>query len=98
MSESISIKVSIGGRKYPLSVAKKDESLVQEIAGDLDKTLETLQNNYSVNDKQDLIAMAALQVSTKRALNQTTKSNSTEPSESMLEDLQSLLDRSNHLV
>jgi len=98
MSESISIKVSIGGRKYPLSVAKKDENLVQEIANDLDKTLETLQNNYSVTDKQDLIAMAALQTSTKRALNHTNKSNSTEPDQSLIEDLQALLDRSNHLV
>jgi len=51
MSESISIKVTIAGRKYPLSVSTKDEALIQEIAKDLDKTVETLQSSYSVIDK-----------------------------------------------
>ncbi len=98
MSESISIKVNIGGRKYPLSVAQKDENLIQEIANEINTTLESLQNRYSVNDKQDLIAMAALQVSTKRALNRTSNSSAIKPDDNILEDLQTLLDRSNHLV
>ena len=98
MSESISIKVTIAGRKYPLSVSTKDEALIQEIAKDLDKTVETLQSSYSVNDKQDLMAMAALQVATKQAINQNNSASNSESNSEIIDDLKALLERSNHLT
>lgn len=88
MSDDISINVSIGGRKYPLTVASKDEAMVKNIAADLDKTITSLKENYAVQDRQDLLAMAALQVAVKQA------SKNSSPAESSVDsDLQSSLER-----
>lgn len=88
MSDDISINVSIGGRKYPLTVASKDEAMVKNIAADLDKTITSLKENYAVQDRQDLLAMAALQVAVKQA------SKNSSPAElSVDSDLQSSLER-----
>ena len=97
MSEDISIKVSIGGRKYPLTVAVKDEAMVQKIAADLDKTITSLKENYAVQDKQDLMAMAALQ----GAVKQTAKNSSSVESNldsDLLSSLERLVNKSEALV
>ena len=95
MADKVSIKVSVGGRSYPLTVAQKDEALITEIAQKLNSTITALQSNYSVKDKQDLIAMAALQVATKASLaaNKADDSGQVE-----LDDLTALMKRSKHLV
>jgi cell division protein ZapA len=97
MSEDISIKVSIGGRKYPLTVAVKDEAMVQKIAADLDKTITSLKENYAVQDKQDLIAMAALQVAVKQATKNSSPAESSVDSD-LLSSLERLVRKSEGLV
>ncbi|HCY46256.1 MAG TPA: cell division protein ZapA [Flavobacteriales bacterium] len=97
MSEDISIKVSIGGRKYPLTVAVKDEAMVQNIAADLDKTITSLKENYAVQDKQDLIAMAALQVAVKQAAKGSSSAESSVDSD-LLSSLERLVHKSEGLV
>lgn len=67
MSEEVSIQVTISGRKYPLTVASKDADMIKSIAAELDTTISALKKNYAVQDKQDLLAMAALQVAVKKA-------------------------------
>jgi cell division protein ZapA (FtsZ GTPase activity inhibitor) len=97
MSEDISIKVSIGGRKYPLTVAVKDEAMVQKIAADLDKTITSLKENYAVQDKQDLIAMAALQVAVKQATKNSSPAQLSVDSD-LLSSLERLVHKSEGLV
>lgn len=63
MSE-LSIKVSIAGRIYPLTVRAEEEEKVRGAAKKIDDNIKILQSSYAVKDKQDLLAMTALQMST----------------------------------
>lgn len=68
MSE-MSIKVTIAGRIYPITVKADEEEKVRDAARRVDENLKLLQNSYAVKDKQDLLAMTALQMATKSAEN-----------------------------
>jgi len=61
----LSIKVTIAGRIYPITVQADEEDRVRKAAMDVDNNLKQLQDNYVVKDKQDLLAMTALQNATK---------------------------------
>ncbi|MCA1762769.1 MAG: cell division protein ZapA [Cryomorphaceae bacterium] len=74
MSE-LSIKVTIAGRIYPISVNAEEEEMVRKAAQEVDTDIKNLQENYAVKDKQDLLAMTALQLATKLQQVDTTKSN-----------------------
>ena len=63
MSE-LSIKVSIGGRTYPLTIKRSEEEKIRKAASEIDKNLKELKNNYAVVDTQDLLAMTLLQYDT----------------------------------
>lgn len=63
MSEK-SIKVTIAGRIYPVSVKPEEEERVREAAKRVDDSVKHLLDNYAVKDKQDLLAMTALQLAT----------------------------------
>ena len=64
MSE-LSIKVTIAGRIYPINVKADEEDRVRKAAMEVDQNVKFLLDNYAVKDKQDLLAMTALQMSTK---------------------------------
>src|SRR4029078_7327904 len=64
MSELNSVKVSIGNRTYPLRVSKEEEEKVQQAAQAINKRLKEFEDSYAVKDKQDLLAMCALQFAT----------------------------------
>ena len=59
MSE-VTLKIVIAGRTYPLSVKKEDEEAVMEAAQEINDKVKEFEKNYSVRDKQDLLAMSAL--------------------------------------
>tara|TARA_B100000900_G_C20451826_1_gene663480 strand:- start:370 stop:645 length:276 start_codon:yes stop_codon:yes gene_type:complete len=60
MSE-LSIKVTIGGRSYPLTINREEEEKVRKAAFEINKCIKELKSNYAVVDMQDLLAMTALQ-------------------------------------
>ncbi len=62
----VSIKVTIAGRSYPLTVSAEDEAGIRIAEQQLQESIDIFQTNYAVKDKQDLLAMAALQVATKK--------------------------------
>jgi len=61
MDNKNSIKVTIAGRTYPLTVKKDEVSEVQEAAMLVNSSLKEYEKEYMVRDKQDLLAMCALQ-------------------------------------
>lgn len=65
MSE-VSIKVTIAGRTYPLTVRSEEEAGIRSAEQSLEESIEVFQKNYAVKDKQDLLAMAALQVTARK--------------------------------
>lgn len=60
----VSLKILIAGRVYPLTVKQEDEEGVLQIAKLINEKLKEFEQNYSVRDKQDLLAMCALNLLT----------------------------------
>lgn len=60
--DELSIKISIAGRTYPLTIKREEEELIRKAAKQVDEKVRTFQQNYAVKDKQDLLAMTALQM------------------------------------
>lgn len=60
----ISIKVTIAGRSYPLTITSDQEEAVRKAEKKIEDSLEMFQKTYAVKDKQDLLAMTALQLAT----------------------------------
>ena len=61
MSEKIKIKLNIADRVYPLSRSPNQESSLRASAIKIDSMTKQLESNYAVRDKQDVLAMCALQ-------------------------------------
>lgn len=49
---------------YPLTVDSREEAQLQKAADELAKKLKAFEQSYAVRDKQDLLAMCALQYAT----------------------------------
>ena len=75
MDENIKIKLSIGDRLYPLTIQRSQEFYFREASKIIEKTIKNLEENYSVRDKQDLLAMCCIQFAAKNLQN---KSNSSD--------------------
>jgi cell division protein ZapA len=60
----VSLKILIAGRTYPLTVKKDDEQNVLQVAKMINEKVKEFEINYSVRDKQDLLAMTALNLLT----------------------------------
>ena len=60
----VSLKILIAGRVYPLTVKQEEEEGVLHVAKLINEKLKEFEQNYSVRDKQDLLAMCALNLLT----------------------------------
>lgn len=61
MSESLKIKLSIADRVYPLTVNPSQEEGLRKATKKIEKMIKQFEQNYAVRDKQDVLAMCALQ-------------------------------------
>ncbi len=62
MNEKLKIKISIGGRIYPLSInSAAEEEGMRKAASKINALINKFEQNYAVSDKQDVLAMCALQ-------------------------------------
>jgi cell division protein ZapA (FtsZ GTPase activity inhibitor) len=66
MVEKLKINVVIAGRTYPLSVNNtNEEEGMRKAANSINKLITVYEQNYAVSDKQDVLAMCALQFASK---------------------------------
>ena len=65
MSDLIKIKITIADRVYPLSIAPDQEEGLRNAAKKIMIMIKQFEQNYAVGDKQDVLAMCALQYATK---------------------------------
>ena len=61
MAEPLKIKLSIANRVYPLTIAPSQEEGLRKAAKKIEGMISQFEQNYSVRDKQDVLAMCALQ-------------------------------------
>lgn len=86
---SLSIKVNIAGRTYPLTIQMEEEEHIRKAASDINDTLQYFQENYAVKDRQDLLAMTALQLLSKSMMQNQSESIANE--ENQLSELNNTL-------
>ena len=61
MDEKLKIKISIADRIYPLTVDPSQEEGLRSASKKIDAMIRQFEENYAVRDKQDVLAMCALQ-------------------------------------
>lgn len=96
MSNKLRIKIVIAGRTYPLSVNNtKEEEGMRKAANAINKLISMYEQNYAVSDKQDVLAMSALQFASKLEILSLDKTDTKKEEIQKLNDLTKLV--SSHL-
>ncbi len=65
MAEKLKIKLSIADRVYPLTIDPAQEEGLRKAAKNIEQLAKKFEQNYAVRDKQDVLAMCALQFASK---------------------------------
>lgn len=60
MKDRLSIKVSVAGRVYPLSIERDEEENVRKAVKLINEKVSEFETSFNIKDKQDLLAMTAL--------------------------------------
>ena len=87
MSEKLKIKLSIANRIYPLTIDPSQEEGLRLAAQKIEVTVKKYEQSYSVKDKQDVLAMCALQFAAEAEQTTLTKNSLNEELEQHLHDL-----------
>ncbi len=74
MEDKLKIKISIADRVYPLTVNPSQEEGLRSASKKIDAMIKQFEENYAVRDKQDVLAMSALQFAAQAEQKQLDKS------------------------
>jgi len=66
MSNKLKIKLSVANRIYPLTISPSQEEGLRLAAQQINNLIKKFEQNYSVQDKQDALAMCALQIASSK--------------------------------
>ncbi|MFK7811937.1 MAG: cell division protein ZapA [Maribacter sp.] len=91
MEEKLKIKLSIADRVYPLTIDPKQEEGLRKAAKNIDHLAKKFEQNYAVRDKQDVLAMCALQFASKIEQSGINESENTKSAEQRLKALDDLI-------
>ena len=91
--EKLRIKITIAGRVYPLSVKNAiEEEGMRKAAKKINDLVMKFEQSYAVSDKQDVLAMCALQFASHVEINSITEDTDTIEATKKLEAINQLLD------
>lgn len=93
MAESLKIKLSIANRVYPLTIHPNQEEGLRKAAKQIDAMITQFEKSYSVQDKQDVLAMCALQFANQVEQHSINKVNVNVEVIDKLQDLNESLDK-----
>lgn len=96
MSNKLRIKVTIADRVYPMTVAPEQEEGLRKAAKQIEAMIKQFEQNYAVRDKQDVLAMCALQFAAQTEQKTIDKQSEVLIAEDKLRSLNDLLQ--NHLA
>lgn len=91
MSDQLKIKLSIADRIYPLTINPTQEEGLRLAAKKIEQMIKRFENSYAVRDKQDVLAMCALQFAAQVEQKEIDKISDTEQVEDKLKALNQLL-------
>ena len=87
MSEKLKIKISIADRVYPLTVEPSQEEGLRSASKKIDAMIKQFEQSYAVRDKQDVLAMCALQFAAQVEQKQINNSQDNESNITRLQNL-----------
>ena len=64
MDNTLKIKVNIANRTYPLTIKREEEEAIRVAVKQINEAVKRFEERYAVQDKQDVLAMCALQIAT----------------------------------
>jgi len=85
------IKLTIANRVYPLNVPLEQEEGLRVASKKIDIMIKHFEENYAVKDKQDVLAMCALQIASKKTQKTIDENNLNKSLEDRLLHLNELL-------
>ncbi|WP_343485813.1 cell division protein ZapA [Allomuricauda sp. d1] len=91
MEEKLKIKLSIADRVYPLTIDPKQEEGLRKAAKNIEHLVKKFEQNYAVRDKQDVLAMCALQFASKIEQSGIDRSENTKAATERLQALEALV-------
>ena len=93
MAESLKIRINIAGRVYPLNVKIEDEEEgMRKAAKKINDLVSKYEKNYAVSDKQDVLAMCALQFASLIEIKAINNEDEIIEATKKIEDLNAMLD------
>ena len=93
MEKKLRIKITIAGRVYPLSINNAtEEEGMRKAANRINELVSKFEKNYAVSDKQDVLAMCALQFASQVEIHEISKENTLEKATEKLNELSQKLD------
>ncbi len=87
MSEKLKIKISIADQVYPLTVEPSQEEGLRSASKKIDAMIKQFEQSYAVRDKQDVLAMCALQFAAQVEQKQITSTQDNESNFTRLKNL-----------
>ncbi|RDK85359.1 cell division protein ZapA [Marinirhabdus gelatinilytica] len=91
MSNPLKIKLSIADRVYPLTIQPSQEEGLRKATKKIEAMIKQFENSYAVRDKQDVLAMCALQFAAQVEQKQIDTQTDTQQVEAQLTALNQLL-------
>ena len=92
MDDLLKIKVMIADRVYPMSISANQELALRSSATKINSTIKKLEQNYAVRDKQDVLAMCALQYAAKLEQNNNIITSSKDQNDEKVSELINIID------
>ncbi|EHQ43579.1 MULTISPECIES: cell division protein ZapA [Myroides] len=92
-NEQLKIKISIADRVYPLTVTYAQEEALRSASKKIDIMINQFEESYAVRDKQDVLAMCALQLASQTEQKTIDKSENYNKAVDRLVRLDEALDR-----
>ncbi|WP_029036778.1 cell division protein ZapA [Salinimicrobium xinjiangense] len=96
MSNQLKIKISIADRVYPMTILPQQEEGLRKAAKKIEFMIKQFEQSYAVRDKQDVLAMCALQFAAQTEQKAIDNSSEVVLAEDRLKALNELLEK--HLV
>ena len=91
MEDKLKIKLSIADRVYPLTIQPSQEEGLRKAAKKIEAMIKQFEQSYAVRDKQDVLAMCALQFAAQTEQKNIDKSSEMIEAEEKLKSLNDLL-------
>jgi len=93
MEDKLKIKISIADRVYPLTINPRQEEGLRKAAKKIEAMIKQFEQSYAVRDKQDVLAMCALQFAAQTEQKDIDKSEEMQKAEDKLRSLNELLQK-----